>query len=99
MEVEWGDQELFVETLHNAQKLCIYEVSWLIDLFCNYLYNYIYIYIFFLGGGEPKVTYFSRRGDDICHIVSQGRGGGCQKLAKKLLHIYFVNGPKSNFRD
>ena len=52
MEVGWGNQELFVEASHNVQKLCIYELNWLIDLFCNYLYNYIYIYIYFFFGGE-----------------------------------------------
>ena len=39
-----------------------------------------------MGGKEPKVTYFSRRGDDICHIA-------CQKSAKKPV-TYFVNHPK-----
>ena len=58
MEVGWGNQELFVEASHNVQKLCIYELNWLIDLFCNYLYNYIYIYFFFWEGGSPKSLIF-----------------------------------------
>ena len=78
MEVGWGNQELFVEASHNVQKLCIYELNWLIDLFCNYLYNW--------GGRSPKSHIF--QGGVMTSVTQHAKNQQRNQLS------YFVNHPK-----